>query len=213
MRLTTIALGCIILISTVATAVLAQHHADSSGARREPRHHAQRARNPPPRALTVPDSGITLPLEDIGGRPTVRVMINGMGPFRFILDTGVTITIVDSALRAELKLPATGAAGAARPARRGAATDRPQGDDAPGRRGDPGRTARRADPDRRPHAGGEGGVVQGRSRREGGTDREHRLRGAEELRGDPGRGEPAHPPGALKTDAARAVDSGGVFGA
>lgn len=34
------------------------------------------------------------------------VTLNGRGPFPFILDTGASITVVDSALQAELKLPA-----------------------------------------------------------------------------------------------------------
>jgi gag-polyprotein putative aspartyl protease len=43
-----------------------------------------------------------------GTRAVVAVMVNGKGPYDFILDTGATMTIVDQALFAELKLPIQG---------------------------------------------------------------------------------------------------------
>lgn len=60
---------------------------------------------PPPVAVEVPAAGITLPMLDEGGRPVVEVRVNGKGPYRFILDTGATITVIDLALKDELKLP------------------------------------------------------------------------------------------------------------
>jgi hypothetical protein len=105
MRPITIAIAGITLLTTPLAAALAQHHG-SPGAHGEPGPHAHRAMAPPPRAVSVPDTGLTLPLEDIGGRPVVRVTLNGKGPFPFILDTGASITVVDSALQAELTLPA-----------------------------------------------------------------------------------------------------------
>src|SRR5262249_21623307 len=47
----------------------------------------------------------TLPMQDVGGRPVVDVSVNGKGPYRFILDTGATITVIDATLKDELKLP------------------------------------------------------------------------------------------------------------
>jgi len=43
-----------------------------------------------------------------GTRAVVAVMVNGKGPYDFIVDTGATMTIVDQALFAELKLPIQG---------------------------------------------------------------------------------------------------------
>src|SRR6185503_10303909 len=58
-----------------------------------------------PRSIAIPDAGVTLPMDDMGGRPVVSVMIGDHGPYRFILDTGAHITVVDSLLNAELDLP------------------------------------------------------------------------------------------------------------
>jgi predicted aspartyl protease len=44
-------------------------------------------------------------MQDFGGRPIVDVRVNGKGPYRFILDTGASMTVIDAALKAELKLP------------------------------------------------------------------------------------------------------------
>src|SRR6185436_10788202 len=41
--------------------------------------------------------GIELPLDpwiDNYGRPTAKVMLNGKGPFRFLVDTGSTTTVI-----------------------------------------------------------------------------------------------------------------------
>jgi aspartyl protease len=70
-----------------------------------PQAHDHRGAAPPPRSLEVPDSGVTVPMHDIGGRPLVDVMVDGKGPYTFILDTGAVICVVDSALRAELSIP------------------------------------------------------------------------------------------------------------
>jgi hypothetical protein len=64
---------------------------------------------PPPDKIAVPDSGTTLPMGDLGGRPLVEVAINGKGPYRFLIDTGASITVVDQELRNELRLPAPNA--------------------------------------------------------------------------------------------------------
>ena len=43
---------------------------------------------------------------DFGGRPVVDLEIDGKGPFRFILDTGATVTVIDRSLNEQLSLPA-----------------------------------------------------------------------------------------------------------
>jgi hypothetical protein len=50
-------------------------------------------------------SDISVPMLDAGGRPVVEVSINGSGPYRFILDTGASTTVIADDLIAELKLP------------------------------------------------------------------------------------------------------------
>lgn len=52
--------------------------------------------------IEVPAEGASVAMLDIGGRPVVEVMINGKGPFPFILDTGATQTVIDSSLSDEL---------------------------------------------------------------------------------------------------------------
>jgi hypothetical protein len=54
--------------------------------------------------VTVPADGESIPMLDYGGRPLVEVMINGKGPYRFILDTGATLNVVDTSVAAELGL-------------------------------------------------------------------------------------------------------------
>jgi aspartyl protease len=58
-----------------------------------------------PAMLEVPSGGISLPMQDVGGRPVVDVKINGKGPYRFILDTGASGNVIDTALQDELSLP------------------------------------------------------------------------------------------------------------
>jgi len=73
-------------------------------------------RAPPPPArieLRVPKT--VVPMELFGGRPVVSVRVNGKGPFRFALDTGVTGTVVSKELAHELGLPDMGQAVAGRP--------------------------------------------------------------------------------------------------
>ena len=65
--------------------------------------------------IEVPAGGASLALGDLGGRPLVEVDINGNGPYRFILDTGASHTLVDEDLSKQLSLPAAPAT-SARPA-------------------------------------------------------------------------------------------------
>lgn len=60
---------------------------------------------PAPKSIEVPAEGISLPMDDFGGRPVVSVQINGKGPFRFIVDTCATLTVIDSRLQEALALP------------------------------------------------------------------------------------------------------------
>ena len=55
--------------------------------------------------LDVPTEGLSVPMSDFGGRPTVQVKINGKGPYPFIFDTGALSSVVDSGLANELSLP------------------------------------------------------------------------------------------------------------
>lgn len=48
---------------------------------------------------------VSVPMLDLGGRPVVELTVNGHGPYRFILDTGASRTVIADDLIAELKLP------------------------------------------------------------------------------------------------------------
>jgi len=63
-----------------------------------------------PSAATQPSvdisaDGASLALLDFGGRAVVDMKINGHGPYRFVLGTAATMSILDSALQNELSLP------------------------------------------------------------------------------------------------------------
>jgi hypothetical protein len=57
-----------------------------------------------PGHIEVPGDGVTLPMQDMGGRPVVELKINGKGPYRFILDTGAATTVISEELNRELSL-------------------------------------------------------------------------------------------------------------
>jgi predicted aspartyl protease len=61
-------------------------------------------------ASTVPGdpASTAVKLREIDTRMTVPVLINGKGPFRFIVDSGATRTVISSRLAAELGLPSAG---------------------------------------------------------------------------------------------------------
>jgi hypothetical protein len=61
---------------------------------------------PQPARIEVPQEGVALPMQDMGGRPVVEVKINGKGPYRFVLDTGAVTTVVSDELARELSLAA-----------------------------------------------------------------------------------------------------------
>jgi predicted aspartyl protease len=57
---------------------------------------------------TLPEDGFDGVLELAGGRPALQVLVNGEGPFTFVLDTGATSSLVDAALSERLGLPVVG---------------------------------------------------------------------------------------------------------
>ena len=59
---------------------------------------------PVPVRISVPPDGLTVPMQDMGGRPVVELKINGKGPYRFILDTGAMTTVIADDLSRELSL-------------------------------------------------------------------------------------------------------------
>jgi hypothetical protein len=59
---------------------------------------------PAPSLIDVPADGVTVPMQDFGGRPVVDVRIDGKGPYPFILDTGASITVIGDDLGRELSL-------------------------------------------------------------------------------------------------------------
>jgi predicted aspartyl protease len=67
-----------------------------------------------PGSDSAPDTVVAQPEETVqadtmsGNRMTVPVMINGQGPFRFMIDTGSTHTVISRELANRLTLPVTG---------------------------------------------------------------------------------------------------------
>jgi len=59
---------------------------------------------PNPDNVTVPSDGDSVPMLDYGGRPLIEVMVNGKGPYRFILDTGASVNVIDTSVAEELDL-------------------------------------------------------------------------------------------------------------
>jgi hypothetical protein len=58
-----------------------------------------------------PEGFIDLPLDawtDVFGRPTAKVIIDGYGPFRFLVDTGSTTTVLAARHAAQMKTPILG---------------------------------------------------------------------------------------------------------
>jgi predicted aspartyl protease len=62
---------------------------------------------PQPAAEPVPDAVLAASV-DLSDRMTVPVLVNGRGPFPFVIDTGANRSVVSDALAAQLGLPASG---------------------------------------------------------------------------------------------------------
>ena len=45
--------------------------------------------------VEIPAAGVSVPMLDFGGRPVVEVTVNGKGPYRMILDTGASGTVIN----------------------------------------------------------------------------------------------------------------------
>jgi hypothetical protein len=62
---------------------------------------------------------VVIPLKTYGGRPVIAFMINGKGPYDFIMDTGARISIIDPALASDLHLTQIGEVRAGSPGHHG----------------------------------------------------------------------------------------------
>ena len=63
----------------------------------------------PPRETRVPEGVVATPMELSFGKPAIEVMINGRGPFKLLVDTGASPTLIlNSDLAAELGLESIG---------------------------------------------------------------------------------------------------------
>jgi predicted aspartyl protease len=71
---------------------------------------AARADEPAPDTPDVPvvTDAVLAASVDLSDRMTVPVMVNGRGPFPFVIDTGANRTVVSDALAAQLGLPSSG---------------------------------------------------------------------------------------------------------
>jgi len=65
---------------------------------------------PPPETSTLHTEKVVLPLESDAPRPTIEALINGKGPFLFVLDTGAQGLVINADLARELELPVVGTA-------------------------------------------------------------------------------------------------------
>ncbi len=87
-----------IAAALLAPAVRGQMHGDPS------QMHGGAAPSTAPTSIAVPAGGISVPMLSAGGRPMIEVKINGKGPYRFILDTGASFTVIEEGLAKELDL-------------------------------------------------------------------------------------------------------------
>jgi hypothetical protein len=72
--------------------------------------HAQPRAGPPiplSAHIEVPPDGASIPMQVTEGWPVIEMRINGKGPYRFILDTGASITVISKELSRELELTAS----------------------------------------------------------------------------------------------------------
>jgi hypothetical protein len=67
-----------------------------------------RATSPRPVAVDFAEPAVSVPIAAQSATPVVEVMVNGRGPFRFLLDTGASTTVLDLGFARELGLPVVG---------------------------------------------------------------------------------------------------------
>ncbi len=67
-----------------------------------------RAATDEPAEVTLLSKEVVVPMQTHGRVPVVEVSINGKGPFRFFIDSGASVTVLNDDLMEELKLPVTG---------------------------------------------------------------------------------------------------------
>jgi aspartyl protease len=63
---------------------------------------------PPPEGVELKETPVIVPMESFGGRPVVSLLLDGKGPFQFVLDTGAGGCVVSRALTDSLGLEASG---------------------------------------------------------------------------------------------------------
>jgi hypothetical protein len=61
-----------------------------------------------PEKVELASPEVVVPMEIVKGRPVIEVSIGGKGPFKFVLDTGASGTVLGSELVKELALPESG---------------------------------------------------------------------------------------------------------
>ena len=62
--------------------------------------------DPSPRELKLAAHSVSVPMERFDGWAIVKALINGKGPYRFVIDTGAPGLLVDSRLKQEMELSA-----------------------------------------------------------------------------------------------------------
>ena len=67
-------------------------------------------RRPPRPEIALPDTGVSLPMTFVGGRPVVEATVDGKGPYPFVLDTGASGAVVSAAFAKERGWEAVGRA-------------------------------------------------------------------------------------------------------
>jgi hypothetical protein len=70
--------------------------------------HAHIGHAPPPEGVELKEAQVVVPMDSFGGRPVVSILLDGKGPFRFVLDSGAGGTVVSRALTDSLGLAPSG---------------------------------------------------------------------------------------------------------
>jgi len=65
---------------------------------------------PPPAKVALGAAEVVVPMDSFGGRPVVSLLLNGRGPYRFVLDTGAGGSVMSQSLADSLGLASLGEA-------------------------------------------------------------------------------------------------------